>query len=245
MAFDFLLPLGDLVVAHTELLPAQALGKSVQMHTQKDGLPVFAHVDVAIFGGFESRNAFEKKPEKLDLDQVRIQLYSLMRGNWNSNIIDLGDVGPGETVEDTYFVVKEIVAGLLEEKIVPVVLGLTQDITYPTYRALDKIRYMVNLVSIDSRYDFGRQEELITSNSFMSMVFIVETINLFNYSNMRCYSCIYAQEEINLMDRLFFDAYRLGEIVYDLVFAGPFLLCSHIVSLDLRAIRASEMGLSP
>src|SRR5690606_22472727 len=156
MAFDFLLPVKDRVMAFTELLPRQALGKSIQIHTQKDGLPVFAHADVALFGVLESRNAFEKKPEKLDVDQVRIQLYRLMRGNWNATIIDLGDVEPGDTVEDTYFVVKEITAGLLEEKIIPIIIGLTQDITYPTYGAFDKIRDMVNLVSIESRF---RSEE--------------------------------------------------------------------------------------
>ena len=30
--------------------------------------------------------------------------------------------------------------------LIPIILGLTQDITYPTYRAFDKIRDMVNLV---------------------------------------------------------------------------------------------------
>ena len=56
MAFDFLVPVKDKVLAHSELLPEQALGKNVHMHTEKDGLPVFAHADVAIFGVLESKN---------------------------------------------------------------------------------------------------------------------------------------------------------------------------------------------
>ena len=71
----------------------------------------------------------------MDISQIRIQLYKLLLGNWNSTIVDMGDIEEGETVEDTYFVVKEIVAGLLEENIVPVIIGATQDITYPSYRA--------------------------------------------------------------------------------------------------------------
>ncbi len=47
--------------------------------------------------------------------EIRIQLYKLMMGNWNANIVDLGDVEEGESVEDTYFVVKEIVAELLRK----------------------------------------------------------------------------------------------------------------------------------
>ncbi|MBO6532378.1 MAG: formimidoylglutamase [Muricauda sp.] len=226
------------------MLPEQAVGKNVHMHTEKDGLPVFAHADVAIFGVLESRNAFEKKPEKLDLNEVRIQLYRLMMGNWNSTIIDIGDVEEGDTVEDTYFVVKEIVAGLLEENIIPIVLGLTQDITFPTYRAFDNIKKMVNLVSIDSRFDFGEDDELISSHSYMSKIITDKPNNLFNFSNIGYQSYFNAQEEKDLMERLFFDAYRLGEIAANIELAEPVLRSSDIVSLDLRAIRASEMGMT-
>ncbi|MCL6267719.1 formimidoylglutamase [Flagellimonas myxillae] len=243
MAFDFLVPVSDKVLAYSELLPPQALGKNIHKHTEKKGLPVFANATVAIFAVNESRNAFEKKPERLDVDEIRIQLYRLMTGNWNSTILDIGDIEEGDTVEDTYFVVKEVVAGLLEENIIPIIIGATQDITFPTYRAFDKIKDMVNLVSIDSRFDFGEDEELISSHSYMTRIITDKPNNLFNFSNIGYQSYFNAQEEIDLMERLFFDAYRLGDIAANISLAEPILRSSHIVSLDLRAIRASEMGL--
>lgn len=244
MAFDFLVPVSDKVMAFTEFLPPQSIGKNIFAHTKKDGLPVFANASVAIFGVLESRNAFEKKTERLDIDSIRIQLYRLMMGNWNSTIIDIGDVEEGDTVEDTYFVVKEIVAGLLEEKIIPIIIGATQDITFPTYRAFDKIYDMVNLVSIDSRFDFGEDDELISSHSYMTKIITDKPNNLYNFSNLGYQSYFNAQEEIDLMERLFFDAYRLGDITSDISLAEPVLRNAHLVSLDARAIRASEMGLS-
>ena len=93
MAFDFLVPVSEKVLAFSEFLPPQALGKSIYKHTEKKGLPVFANATVAIFGVLESRNAFEKRPEKIDTDAIRIELYRLMMGNWNSTIIDIGDGG--------------------------------------------------------------------------------------------------------------------------------------------------------
>ncbi|WP_136465867.1 formimidoylglutamase [Flagellimonas onchidii] len=245
MAFDFLIPVKKKVLAFSELLPPQALGKNIHKHTEKKGLPVFANATVAIFGVQESRNAFEKKTEKLDLNEIRIQLYRLMMGNWNSTILDIGDVEEGDTVEDTYFVVKEIVAGLLEENIIPIIIGATQDITFPAYRAFDGIRDMVNLVSIDSRFDFGEDDELISSHSYMSKIITDKPNNLYNFSNIGYQSYFNAQEEMDLMERLFFDAYRLGEIAANIELAEPVLRNSHIVSLDLRAIRAGEMGLHP
>lgn len=244
MAFDFLVPVSNKAIAHCELLPPQSLGKNIHKHTARKGLPVLANATFAILGVNESRNAFEKKPEQLDITAIRIQLYKLMMGNWSSTLVDLGDVVEGETVEDTYFVVKEIVAGLLEEKVIPIIIGATQDITYPTYRAFDGIVDMVNLVAVDSRFDFGADEELISSHSYMSKIITDKPNNLFNFSNIAYQSYFNAQEEIDLMERLFFDAYRLGDIAADITLAEPVLRNAHMVSVDARAIRASEVGLS-
>lgn len=243
MTFDFLTPVADKVIAHCELLPSQALGKKIYKHTKKDGLPVLAMASIAIIGVNESRNAFEKKSEALDLSGVRLELYKLMVGNWNSTIIDLGDVEPGENVSDTYFVVKEVIASLIEENIVPIVIGPTQDLTYPCYRAFDGLRNMINLVNVDSRFDFGDHEELISSHSYMSKIITDKPNNLFNFSNIGYQSYFNSQEEIDLMERLFFDAYRLGEVTSDITLVEPILRNAHIVSLDARAVRASEMGM--
>lgn len=205
---------------------------------------MLANATVAIFGVHESRNAFEKKLGKLDITQIRLQLYKLMLGNWNATIVDLGDVEEGHTVQDTYFVVQEIVSVLIEEKVIPIIIGATQDITYATYRAFDPFNNMVNLVAIDSKFDFGADEELISSNSYMSKIISDKPNNLFNFSNIGYQSYFNAQEEIDLMERLFFDAYRLGEITADITLVEPILRNAHIVSLDARAIRASEIGMS-
>ncbi len=245
MVFDFLVPVEDQVLAHCELLPPQALGKNIHKHTQKKGLPVLANVSVAIIGVHESRNAFEKKIEPLDISQIRIQLYKLMLGNWSGTIVDLGDVEEGATVEDTYYVVKELTNALLKENVVPIIIGATQDITYPTYRAFDGIWNMVNLVAIDSRFDFGEADELISSHSYMSKIITDKPNNLFNFSNIGYQSYFNAQEEIDLMERLFFDAYRLGDIINDVSLVEPVLRDAHIVSMDIQSIKASEMGMSP
>ena len=242
MAFDFLRPVSKRVLAHCEMMPPQALGRLVHKHSEQDGLPVLAGVAFAIIGVQESRNAFEKKPQPLDLDLLRIEIYRLMHGNWNASIVDLGDIEEGETVEDTYFVLRQIAAELLEEKVIPVILGATQDLTFPCYRAFDGIVEMINLVSVDSRFDFGVADELISSSTYMSRIITDKPNNLFNFSNIGYQTYFNAQEEIDLMERLFFDAYRLGEIAPDITLAEPVLRSAHLVSIDARAVRASEMG---
>ena len=108
----------------------------------------------------------------------------------------------------------------------------------------DGIKDMINLVAVDSRFDFGADEELISSSSYMSKIITDKPNNLFNFSNIGYQSYFNAQEEVDLMERLFFDAYRLGEIVSDISSVEPILRSAHIVSVDARAIRAGEVGMS-
>lgn len=244
MAFDFLTPVENKVLVYGEKLPAQALGKHLKFHTEQDGLPDLESVSIALIGVRESRNAVEEKPEKLDLATIRIELYTLFLGNWSSNLADMGTIEEGETVEDTYFVVRNAVAELLRQDIVPVIIGATQDITYPAYRAFDGIKELVNLVAVDSRFDFGMDDELISSHSYMSKIITEKPNNLFNFSNIGYQSYFNAQEEIDLMERLFFDAYRLGELGADISLAEPVLRNANMISMDARAVRASEIGLS-
>ncbi len=239
-----MVPVDDKVLAHCELLPRQAIGKHIKIHSHRDGLPSLDKVSMVILGVKESRNAFEKKTEKLDVSGLRIQLYKLLLGNWNSTLADIGDIEEGATVEDTYFVVRNTLTKLLEADILPIVIGATQDLTYPAYRSFDGIKNLVNLVAVDSRFDFGMDDELISSHSYMSKIITDKPNNLYNFSNIGYQSYFNAQEEMDLMDRLFFDAYRLGELGADITLAEPVLRNAHMISIDARAVRASEIGLS-
>lgn len=242
MALDYLVPVSDKVLAHNALLPAQALGNSMQIHSEKKGLPDLEGTAIAFLGVNESRNAFEQKPENLEVDAIRRQLYQLLKGNWSLSIVDLGNVPLGERVEDTYVVIKEVVSELLQLNIVPVIIGATQDVTYPIYRAFDVFNKSVNIVSIDSRFDFGIGDELISSHSYMSKIISEKPTLLHNFANLGYQSYFIAQEERDLMEKMFFDSYRLGEVAVQLNKAEPVLRDAHIVTLDSRSIRASEMG---
>lgn len=229
------------MLAFAKALPPQALGQHIRIHTQPQGFPDFANATVALFGVPESEN----DSGKLEVDQVRLQWYRLMHGNWHTTLLDLGDVVAGNTVEDTHSAVKAIAAALLAQNIIPIVVGASQNLTYPTYRAFDGIKQMVNLVAIDSRFDFGKAEELISPHSYMSKIINELPNNLFNFSNIGYQSYFVAQETLDLLERLFFDAYRLGDIIANPALAEPILRNADIVSLDTRAIKASDMGGHP
>ncbi|WP_333599472.1 formimidoylglutamase [Flavobacterium sp.] len=240
MEFDFLSPVDDEIIHYIKGLSSQHLGSKVAFHTNKD-FPDTDQIKIAIVGVLENRgnsNAFEE----VDLTAIRKELYSLFPGNWQSPIADLGDILPGNSLEDTFFALQKVASKLIRKGIIPIVIGGTQDLTYPLYRAYDSLEQMVNLVSIDSKFDFGKQEEGISTNSYLSKIILDEPNNLFNYSNVGYQTYYNSQEEIDLIEKLYFDAYRLGEISNNIELAEPVFRDADIVSIDLNSVKSSYSG---
>lgn len=240
MEFDFLSPVDNEIIQYVKGLTSQHLGSKVSFHTDKD-FPDTDKVTIAIIGVLENRGDL-KAFEAVNLNAIRKELYGLFPGNWQSSISDLGDILPGNSLEDTYFALQKVASKLIKKGIIPIIIGGSQDLTYPLYRAYDSMEQMVNLVAIDSKFDFGKQDEAITSNSYLSKIILDEPNNLFNYSNIGYQTYYNSQEEIDLIEKLYFDAYRLGEIATNIELSEPVLRDADIVSIDLNAVKSSCSG---
>ncbi len=240
MSLDLLLPVEDMAVAHTALLTDLSLGKNIKIHTKKEGLPKLKNVQIAILGVLEGRNAVDNLGTGKNLDKIRKYLYQMFPGNWYINIADLGNVPQGNEVEDTFFLVKDIIAQLIKKNITPIIIGGSQDITYANYRAYDKLDQSVNLVVVDNKFDLGELDQTITSQNFLHKIVMEKPCNLFNYSNIGFQTFFNSQEEIDLIDKMYFDAYRLGEVTHDLTMVEPILRDADMVSIDMGAVRESD-----
>ncbi|MEP5338103.1 MAG: formimidoylglutamase [Algibacter sp.] len=243
MNFNFLSPVPDSVLAHNELLSSQALGRKFRIHSIQNGVPDLDGVQIAVLGVLENRNDVDYIGEEFQLDEIRKSLYALYPGSWNTVIADLGDINKGETVSDTYFALRETIEILVKKKIIPIILGGTQDLTYANYRAYDDLIPMVNIVNVDCKFDLGDSAKPIKSNSFVGKIILDEPYNLFSYANIGYQTYFNSQEEIDLMEKLFFETYRLGKVSNDIKIVEPVLRDANIVSLDLKSVKGAEVSL--
>jgi arginase family enzyme len=238
MEFDFLSPLSSEIIDFIKNLSSQHLGSKIVLHTKED-FPNIKKIKIAIIGVLENRGDIKNSGD-VNLTHIRKELYTLFPGNWGTTIADFGDINPGNTIEDTYFALQKVVSTLLKNKIIPIIIGGSQDLTYPIYRSYDNLEQMVNLVAIDSKFDLGKDEVILTNNSYLTKIIINEPNNLFNYCNIGYQSYYNSQEEVDLIDRLYFDAYRLGEVCNNLSIAEPVLRDADIVSVDLFSVKSSD-----
>ena len=240
MEFDFLKPLDNEILEIIKGFSSQQLGSKVVFHTAEE-FPDLNQVSLAIIGVLENRGDANQTQE-VDLTHIRKELYGLFPGNWNTSIADLGDIVEGNSISDTHFALRKVVSSLIKKKIIPIVIGGSQDLTYALYRAYDDLEQMVNLVSIDSKFDFGKESESISASSYLTKIIIEEPNNLFNYSNVGYQTYNNSQEEIDLIDKLFFEGYRLGEISNNIALAEPVFRDADLVSLDLTSVQSAASG---
>lgn len=240
MEFDFLKPVDNEILDYISGLTSQQLGSKIVLHT-KDQFPDLNKIKIAVIGVLENRGD-KNAISYVDLIPLRKELYGLFPGNWDSSIADLGDILAGNSSDDTYFALKKVVASLIKKKIIPIVIGGSQDLTYALYRAYDNLEQMVNLVSIDNKFDFGKESEKVSTSSYLTKIIIDEPNNLFNYCNIGYQTYYNSQEEIDLIEKLFFDAYRLGEISNNISLSEPVFRDADLVSIDLNSIKSSDSG---
>lgn len=243
MNFNFLSPVPDTVLAHNQLLAPLSLGRKIKIHSEQNGIPDLENINIVILGVLENRNDVNYIGEDFNLNEIRKSLYSLFPGSWSTNIADLGDIQKGESVEDTYFALKETLSILIQKRIIPIIIGGSQDLTYANYRAYDSLMPMVNVVNVDRAFDLGDSSKPIKNNSFVGKIIIDQPYNLFNYATIGYQTYFNSQEEIDLMERLHFESYRLGEVSNDITLVEPVMRDANIVSVDLGVLKAAEVSL--
>ncbi|MDB2456275.1 formimidoylglutamase [Flavobacteriaceae bacterium] len=241
MSLNFFNPIDETVFGVSVLLPKQVLGKKIKAHTKSQGFPDLKNVSIAIFGVNENRNGFFASTS-YEINEFRRNLYQLYPGNWAIEIADLGDLPNGETPEDSYFAIKEACLELQQMSIIPIIIGGTQDLTIAAYQVFQQNKKLVNMVSIDSRFDFSQDEELISGKSYMSKIIMDSPSYLMNYTNIGYQSYLIAQEELDLMEKLFFDSIRLGTVLDNSQITEPIFREADIASFDMKCLRSSADG---
>ncbi len=219
---------------------SQQLFHHLKIHTELDGIPDLQDIKVAIVGVMDDRGTPNNKGSQNAPDAVREYLYPLFAGKWDAPIADLGNIYAGESQNDTLEAIRETGYQLLKKQIIPIIIGGGQDLTYGLYRAYDRMEQTVNMAAIDCKFDLGRQDETLNAHNFLSHIILKKPYLLFNFSNLGYQTYFANQEEIDLMERMFFDIHRLGSFKNNIAEAEPILRDTDVVSFDISAIRAAD-----
>lgn len=215
------------------------IAQHIDAYTVEGDFPDLQETRLVILGVPEDRRSVRNKGCASAPDGIRAKLYALAAPCEEMRVADLGNMIPGNTPEDTYAALAGIVSELIDRGKTLLVLGGGQDLTFPLYNAYAKLSRVINIASIDSRFDIGNAEQ-VDSRSYLKHIICQQPNYLFNFTNVGYQTYFVGNSYIKLMEELRFQAHRVGEIQHDMVSAEPLLRNADMVTVDVAAVRQSD-----
>ena len=220
-------------------------GNLFSIHSDSAGFPSLEGIHVALIGVAEDRNSLNNDGCSLAPDAVRAFLYRLYGGSFSPKVADLGNIMPGHSTEDTYFALRSTVDALIRMNIIPVILGGSQDLSYAQFLGYKDLEQTINVVAIDSVFDLGNPDDDITNTSYLGKIILYQPNYLFNYSNIGYQTYLVDPASVQMMNKLYFDVYRLGQVRDKIEEAEPVIRQADMMTFDITAIKHSDAPANP
>ncbi|CAN5424216.1 formimidoylglutamase [soil metagenome] len=230
----------EILGSATKELPNDCLGKWVKAYTAEGHFPDFDEVRIAIIGVGEDRGSTDNPGCAGGADAIRNKFYRLKTHLNSLRMIDLGNIRRGYSLEDSYAAIATVVSELVPLKIIPIILGGSQDLTYGQYAGYKKLEQIINIVSIDAHFDLGKPEDPINSDTFLGKIILEQPNYLFNFSNIGYQTYFVGNESVELMKKLFFDIFRLGQVRENIEETEPLVRNADMVTFDISCVRQSD-----
>lgn len=225
---------------YADIKPHNALVKSMAIHGEI--FPEYEGADIAIIGLTEHRGAPEDNSGvSKAANEIRRKLYRLKKGNAvSTKLVDLGNLSPGISQEETNLRIKEVCQMLIEMNVLPLLIGGSHDLSYGQYLAYEDLEKLVSVVSIDAFLDMEDEKELPENQRHIHKLLVHEPNFLFNFNLLGYQSYLTDPSAMAVLERFYFEAHRLGRLKEDIKEVEPLIRDADLLSFDISAIKSSD-----
>ncbi len=219
---------------------AGRLGSKVNFYEKGSNIN-FEDIDVAILGVEACVNSPGNEGCAKAPDEVRSEFYKLRSFERDLKISDLGNI-KGKTAKDKFIALAEACYFLLENSVIPVVIGGSQDYTLALADALSRHKKTWALSIIDHCVDYLNDDGELTSGSFLSKLIEDYKGEINNSYIIGVQKYLYSLEHEKFIIGNGFEILRLGEIKGERIKnVEPRLRDSDILSLDVSSVKKADM----
>jgi formiminoglutamase len=212
--------------------------KNIRVYDEK--IPDYRSANIAIIGVPEERGTDSNHGCAGAADVIRKKLYQLKKGSASVQVVDLGNLRPGMDLEETYTRLSEVCRLLLENNTLPLILGGTHDLDIGQYRSYQDLNKLISFLNVDAFLDLEEGYEFPLNNQHINKVLMHDPNYLFSYTHLAHQSYLVDPGLSAVLEKLFFEAYRLGTMRTNLQEMEPAIRSADMLSFDITAIRSSD-----
>jgi len=211
--------------------------RNIKVYTEK--MPDYKDAHIAIIGIGEERGAGNAAGGQSP-DEIRKKLYNLKRGTGSYRIVDLGNLNPGHDLDETYVRISEVCRILLEDNVLPLIIGGSHDLDYGQYLAYETLDKLVSFLNVDAFLDLEEKKDSIVNTQHIHKILLHEPNYLFSYTHLAYQSYLLDPLSVAILEKLYFEAFRIGQMRTNLQEIEPAIRNADMVSFDITAIRSSD-----
>ena len=205
-----------------------------------ESMPDYKAAQIAIFGVGEERGTDSNLGCAEGPDEIRKKLYNLKKGTGFYNIVDLGNLKKGVDLEETYTRISEVCRMLLEQNTLPIILGGSHDLDIGQYRGYEDMQKLVSFLNVDAFLDLEEGFRPSLSRQHINKILLYEPNYLFSYTHLAHQSYLIDPASVAVLEKLYFEAYRIGQLRTNLQEMEPAIRNADILSFDVTAIKSSD-----
>ena len=142
--------------------------KNIQIFSDKQ--PSYKGINIAIIGLTEVDGEDETRLNSSAADEIRKKLYRLKKGFGQYKIIDLGNLRCGVDSMESQLRLKEVCATLIENEVLPVIIGGTHEFTYGQYLAYENLDKLVSLLNVDAFLDIEDDGNTVNNTNHLNKI---------------------------------------------------------------------------
>jgi formiminoglutamase len=219
-----------------EISSISSVSKSLNINSGK--LPDLKGHDLALIGITENRGNENNEGVADAANEVRKKFYRLKRGNGAYRIVDLGNLNNGVDLEETYGRLKEVCEFLVSHGVLPIIFGGGHDISLGQFYGYQGLEKLISVLNVDAMLDLN--ESGPANSTHLHKMLVHEPNFLFNYSHLGYQSYLIETSSIEVLERLYFETYRVGLLKQMLEEMEPVIREADMLTFDITAIRSSD-----
>lgn len=179
-----------------------------------------------------------------EADAIRRQLYRLQKSAVNYRILDLGNLRLGQDLNENYLKISEVGKFLLQENILPILIGGTNDYALGLYWAYQDLEKTIYTLLIDRQLDI-KEESQLAEEKFVSRILLHQPNYLFNLGLLGYQTYLNSHLVLEMCKKLNFDLMSVGELRKNIADTEPIIRMADMLCIDISAIRRNEAPATP
>lgn len=215
-----------------------SFAKSISFFGEK--MPDYRGSQIAIFGVKESRGTVMNTGASRGPDEIRRKLYQLKKGVGGHRIVDLGNLNPGHDLDETYVRISEVCRILLENNVLPIIIGGSHDLDYGQYTAYEAMEKLISFLNVDAYLDLEDKRDAIPNRKHIHKILLHEPNYLFSYTHLAYQTYLIDPLSVAVLEKLYFEAFRIGQMRSNLTEMEPTIRNADMLSFDITSIRSSD-----